>query len=407
MNAQEWDDTNEPAYWASLTPPDEDPGFWAEDETAAAALQQDVAEAEEREGAEPGGRRIVLRAASGMAIKRIRWVWGQEAGGHIPVGGITLLAGREGIGKSTISYDIIAKITRGTLPGEFHGDPRGVLVYATEDEWEPVILPRLIAADADVTRVFQADAYEETGEKDWISFPRDLVRLAAQCKEHDVAMVVLDPIMSIIDGKLDTHKDREVRQALDPLSRFASAAGVAVLGLIHVNKSSGTDPLNSLMGSRAFSAVARSVLFCIRTPQIEGVEGPDTYLFTQEKCNLGPKQMSQQYGISQVMLEATDDEGGLFRVPTSRVAWGGTDSRRAGDVLEEASQVKRPKGNLRSEILAYLRERDDLVPVKEIHDQFSSSKMTNVDMTLSRMVKAGEIERPTLGLYRHPRRPSD
>lgn len=346
-----------------------------------------------------GARKVVFSAASDMTMKRIHWIWGADGGGYLPLGGISLLAGREGIGKSTISYDIIAKVTLGTMPGEFLGHPKGVVIYATEDEWEPVILPRLVAAGADVKRVFKAEAVEE-GESDWISFPRDLARLKERCLEHDVGLVVLDPIMSIIDGKLDTHKDAEVRKALDPLSRFASAASVSVLGLIHVNKSSGNDPLNSVMGSRAFSAVARSVLFCIRTPGEDGA--PDSYLFSHEKCNLGPKQTSRQYAIEQVVLDA--EEGGeRFQVWTSRVAWGAEDSRRAGEVMEELSRTDRPKGSLRVEILGYLKERDDQVPLKDINAEFGDDhKLESIKMTLSRMVKSGEIDRPALAVYRYP-----
>lgn len=355
------------------------------------------------QAASSDGRVIRFHAASGIKMTRTRWLHGHERGGHIPVGAITLLAGREGIGKSTISYDIIAKVTTGTLHGEFYGTPKGVVIYATEDDWEPVILPRLVAADADTTRVFRADAYGADGSKDWLSFPRDLVRLAEQCREHDVALLVLDPIMSIIDGKLDTHKDREVRQALDPLSRFAAAAGVAVCGLIHVNKSSGSDALNSVMGSRAFSAVARSVLYCIAVPKTDDEDGPDEFLFSQEKCNLGPKQGSQRYQITTVALDATGDDGEAFKVYTSKVAWGLTDSRRAGDVMEEANKVSRPKGDLRTELAAWLRERDDMVPVREIHDEFQGrAKRGTIDTTLSRMVTAGEIERPVNGMYRAP-----
>jgi len=351
--------------------------------------------------AQPEGRIIRFRAASGIRMTRTRWLHGNEYGGHIPVGAITLLAGREGIGKSTISYDVIAKVSLGTLRGEFFGTPKGVVIYATEDDWEPVILPRLVAAGADTTRVFRADAYDDDGAKDWLSFPRDLVRLAEQCLEHDVALLVLDPIMSIIDGKLDTHKDREVRQALDPLSRFAAAAGVAVCGLIHVNKSSGSDALNSVMGSRAFSAVARSVLYCIAVPKTDDEDGPDEYLFSQEKCNLGPKQGSQRYQITTVALDAEDEDGEAFKVYTSKVTWGVTDSRRAGDVMEEANKAGRAKGDLRTELAAWLREQDDMVPVREIHDEFQSrAKRGSIDMTLSRMVAAGEIERPVNGMYR-------
>jgi len=45
------------------------------------------------------------------------------------------LAGREGIGKSSIAIAIAAQITRGQLPGVYFGEPRAVIIAATEDSW--------------------------------------------------------------------------------------------------------------------------------------------------------------------------------------------------------------------------------------------------------------------------------
>ncbi len=42
--------------------------------------------------------------------------------------------------------------------------------------------------------------------------------------------------MSRLDAKLDTHKDAEVRIALEPLTALADRTGAAVARLIHVNK---------------------------------------------------------------------------------------------------------------------------------------------------------------------------
>ena len=55
-----------------------------------------------------------------------------------------------------------------------------------------------------------------------------------------------------------------------------------MLGLIHVNKSTSTDPLNTLMASRAFAAVARSVLFVMTDPDDENIR-----LLGIAKSNLG------------------------------------------------------------------------------------------------------------------------
>jgi AAA domain len=166
------------------------------------------------EAAEKPVRAVVVASAQSMTMRPPKWLYDRR----IPTDAISLLAGREGIGKSTIAFDIVARVTRGELPGRYAGTPRSVGVVASEDSWESVILPRLIAARADLARVFRIEARTEENRIETISAPADLVDLARVCAEHDVVLLILDPVMSVIHGALDTHKDREVRQALDPLA---------------------------------------------------------------------------------------------------------------------------------------------------------------------------------------------
>ena len=81
----------------------------------------------------------------------MRWLWTDR----LALGTLALLAGREGLGKSILAYTVAAMITRGMLPGEHIGTPRAVLIAAIEDSWSRTIVPRLIAADADLDLVFQ------------------------------------------------------------------------------------------------------------------------------------------------------------------------------------------------------------------------------------------------------------
>ncbi len=360
-------------------------------------------------GSPDGSRTVRLTSAAGMLITRTRWLHGDERGGHVPLGMITLLAGREGTGKSTTSAWYIAKLTKGELPGEFHGQPKGVVVYATEDDWSSVILPRLVAAGADLNRVYKAEVVVEEDGDGWLSFPRDLEALAQQCTEHDVALVVIDPIMSVIDGKIDTHKDRDLRKVLEPLQRFAARRHVSVIGLIHFNKTRDNDVLNMVMAGKAFAAVARSVLACIKVPESDD-DGEDTdqYMLCHPKCNVGPKQPSRKYTFTSVGLEASED-GSTPKIWTSKIQWGDTDSRTAQDLLDETHRTtKRPKGNLRGAILAFIGSMPAAVPVQEIYEEFSDrANETTIKMTLSRMVKAGEIERVFSGLYRKSSRSAE
>ena len=347
------------------------------------------------DAAERPARAVVYAAADKMTMRPPKWLYDRR----IPCDAITLLAGREGIGKSTIAFDIVARVTRGQLPGRHIGVPKSVGVIASEDSWESVILPRLIAARADLSKVYRIEARTEELRIETVSAPADLVDLARVCAEREIVLLILDPVMSVIHGSLDTHKDREVRQALDPLARFCAERSVAVLGLIHVNKSGTSDPLNSVMASRAFTAVARSVLYCIVDPESEK---EDRYLFGHPKSNLGPKQPTIAYRLIECKLEIEGAEDPRDTViVTSRVAWDGEDQRSIREAMEGAPK-ERATGELSHRLLDWLRQRSTGVSAGEIASAFPDVKRNTLDQNLARMVKRGELARPAHGLYALP-----
>jgi hypothetical protein len=223
-------------------------------------------------------RTVLLTPANTIRVRPVRWLWE----GRLALGTLGLLGGREGVGKSTVAYTLIADVTRGRLPGASAGIPRAAIVAATEDSWEYTIAPRLMAAGADLARVYRADVTTIEGTEGSLSLPRDLADLDRLAREVDAVLILLDPLLSRLDKALDTHKDAEVRLALEPLVRLASATDACVLGLIHVNKGTTSDPLTMLMGSRAFAAVARTVLFVMADPEDE-----DRRLLGTPKNNLG------------------------------------------------------------------------------------------------------------------------
>lgn len=228
---------------------------------------------------QPAHRELILTSAANIKPMPVFWVWE----GRLALGTLGLLAGRQGLGKSTLAYWLAALITLGKLPGEFLGKPKSVLVCATEDSWEHTIVPRLIAAGADLNRVYRVEVLTADEIHVGLSLPRDNHAVEKAAKQSDAALLLLDPLISRLGG-LDTHKDSDVRQALEPLVSVAGRANMAVLGLIHHNKGASGDPLQSVMGSTAFSAVARSVHTVIPDPDDE----TDTRrLFGTPKNNLG------------------------------------------------------------------------------------------------------------------------
>ena len=67
----------------------------------------------------------------------------------------------------------------------------------------------------------------------------DLERLEAEIRKRDnVRLVIIDPVSSYL-GKVDSHKNSDVRGVLEPLGEMASRLGVAVLCNNHFSKGGG------------------------------------------------------------------------------------------------------------------------------------------------------------------------
>lgn len=276
---------------------------------------------------QPGHRRVVLTPASAIRPRRVEWMWE----GRLAVGTLALLAGPEGLGKSTVAYTLAAQVTRGTLPGEHYGKPRSVLVAAAEDSWAHTIVPRLMAAGADLDRVYRVEVVTSDDLRVPLTLPRDLAGLRAHAAEVDAAMLLLDPLISRLDDRLDSHRDAETRRALEPLAKLADDARLVVLGLIHHNKSGSGDPLTLVMGSKAFTSVARSVHTVVKDPDDDTERGR---LFGTPKNNLGPTDLPVlRFTIDGHVIDTDDGPA-----TTGRLTWGGEAAGSIGDAVRRSGE---------------------------------------------------------------------
>ncbi|MGW5336572.1 AAA family ATPase [Streptomyces bauhiniae] len=226
-------------------------------------------------------RSLRLTRASEIEPEPVVWGWLDEGNGRIPAGAMTVAAGREGTGKSSFGIWMAAHITRGTLTGSFEGTPRDVFYIAVEDSWKQTIVPRLLAAGADLERVWRVEAVDHEYGETTLSLPQDNSLMEKEILANRVALVVLDPLMSCIGKGIDTHRERDVRTALDPLARMADRTGAILLGIAHFNKGSGTDPASLITGSGAFKNVPRAVFGFARD------DDNDCRVMTQAKNSLG------------------------------------------------------------------------------------------------------------------------
>jgi hypothetical protein len=298
-------------------------------------------------------RHVMLTPAGDITPRRVRWLWD----GRLAVGSVSLIGGREGQGKTMLSLELAALVTTGRLPGESFGTPRSVIVVTSEDAWDYTIVPRLLAAGADLARVYRAEVKTADEITTGLSLPHDFLALEEAIQDSEAALVILDPLLSRLDGNLDTHKDADVRLALEPLVALAGRNGIHLIGLIHVNKTATTDPLTSLMASRAFVAVARAVLFVMKDPEDDGVR-----LVGQPKNNLGRTDMETlRFEVQEVVVGTDPDDGKDITAP--KMVWLDTTTRTVEDALMLVAQGGSKglsKRALAGEwLVAYLQQQPD------------------------------------------------
>ncbi|KUO19664.1 AAA family ATPase [Streptomyces dysideae] len=300
----------------------------------------------------PVPRRIKLTPASNMVPEPVIWAWEPEPGaGRIPAGALTLAAGREGTGKSSFGIWLAARLSRGELPGTFYGHPRNVFYAAVEDSWPRTLLPRLIAADADLERVFRVDVettrFEDgrliTGET-MICLPADIGPLEQAIDEYDVAALIVDPLMSTLGSRTDAHRSQDVRQSLEPLVRMAERTKALTLGIAHFNKGTSTDASQLITGSGAFKDLARAVLAFARDGEM------DEQVMTQTKNSLG---RDLDLPSLAYRIEGYDVPTPKGMANVGRLTFTGVSQRTVQDTL--AAPVDRDEVSERDEAAEWLR----------------------------------------------------
>ena len=328
---------------------------------------------------QPPGRRLALTRASEIVPEPVVWAWLDNGEGRIPGGAMTIAAGREGTGKSSFGFWMTAKVTRGTLPGSWQGRPRAVFYVAIEDSWKRTIVPRLIAADADLSMVYRVEAVDAEFGETTLSLPHDNLLLEQAIIEYQVALVVFDPLMSCIGRGIDTHREREVRTALDPLARMADRTESVALGIAHFNKGSGTDAASLITGSGAFKNVPRAVFGFARD------EDQGCSVMTQAKNSLGRSDLpSLRYTIESAEVPTRTGVANA-----GRFVFLGESDRTVEDVLAAGTDIGHgERGEAAEWLRGYLLDKGGQAPANEVKQAALADDIA--ERTLKRaMAKAG------------------
>jgi hypothetical protein len=254
---------------------------------------------------------VVLTPAATIRPAPIAWFMRDR----LPMGALSLVVGIPGEGKSTFLVDCAARASRGTLEGDFHGKPVAVALATAEDALAEVMVPRLTAAGANLELVKFVQVKRDGTTGNLVLTSEAIAKLEQLVQREQIRFLVLDPVVALFPGKIDTHRDAAVRQLLAPLAAMAESNRLALAAVMHLNKSQVQEVLARVSGSIGFVGAARSVLLIGRDP---GDRDGSTRILAHAKCNVGPQAPSRRFTI--VEYQFTTEEGAT--ITTSSLTWG-------------------------------------------------------------------------------------
>jgi hypothetical protein len=332
--------------------------------------------------------RLGVTCAADIVPENIKFLWPLR----LAIGKHTAFSGIGGLGKSQLVYGMAATVsTGGWWPcSEGRAQQGSVVLLNAEDDQADMMVPRLIAAGADLRRVHIVNAaIDETGRKKKFNLLADLDKLYKTCREiGDVALIAFDPISSYLGGDLDSHRDTELRNALDPISQMASAASAAVASVTHFNKgNSAVSAMNRVMGGAAFVNAPRAAEAILQDPESE-----DHRLLLHLKTNLGAVPQGLRFHLELVDC-GLDSKGAMIKA--THVVWDGTTSITADAVVGMAGERDAPRLD---EAIAFLQNelKDGPRPVAEIKKNAIGLSISAMTLRRARE-QAGVIHRQIPG----------
>lgn len=235
------------------------------------------------------GERIVI-GADEITPRPVEWLWP----GRIAIGKLTTFAGWGGLGKSFVSIDLAARVSRGDeIP--FGGgqcfEPGNILLVNTEDEPDDTTVPRLIESGADLSRIkfLRSKTLSKLTLDDLATWDLALSQMGG------ARLIVIDPATAHLGG-VDDHKNSGLRAILSPLMMWAGERRVAIILITHLNKPGAgngkAEALSRVVGGVAWVNAVRGAILFARDP-VDRTRA----LMVPGKNNLGPEAPGLAYRI--------------------------------------------------------------------------------------------------------------
>lgn len=302
-----------------------------------------------------------LQEVINLEITQSRWV----VPGIIPVG-LTLLAGKPKIGKSSLVLNIAIDLATGRKVFDaIQTDAVGVLYLALEDTKQRI---RLRSVD-----ILQED--KPAGDL-FTVFPQDrpwprlneggLERLEQWMAEKpETKLIIVDTLQKIRKRqKKAGHFYSEDYEALTPLQELAGKYNIAVIAVHHTRKTKGEDVFDEISGTTGLTGVADTLAVMSRPINKVDVDR-----------------------VLAVRGRDIEDKQLAFKL-SSEYRW-----VLAGDAADFAATTQRQT------IMDYLRQAGEPVKRAVLVKDLSDKVGKGIDVLIRKLVEDGSIENPSRGYY--------
>ena len=269
-------------------------------------------------------------------------------------------------GKSYFTAEISAQVSKG---GELFGHPveQGKVLYiSTEDSADTVIIKRIKSLGGELKNIA---VYTKLAP---LSFPSGINRLFEFVVEHRPSVIVLDPILSMFEG--DMNSEVSARKVINPLVQLAQFFNIAVINVTHAGKTKKGNPNFDALGSQGITAITRANFYLALD------EDTGERIITCIKNNNGGKKLSWSF-------EIVDHEG--FSAP--RIKHNGLTEVKA----QELGSTEPLRDELKLDILEVIEDRG-VIEGKALQELFSnddrvSQSMRTFEEARAELKKAGKI----------------
>lgn len=217
-----------------------------------------------------------IRPLTEFTEKEAQWL----IPGWLPRGEITLLASSGGVGKSSVTCEIAAALSRGKAclldeEGTVR-EPQSVLILNAEDSVETQLLGKIRQLGGDLSRIFALDV--STG-KSMSSIKIGSTDMADIIRHLKPDLCILDPLQAFLPADVNMAARSAMRNYLESLHELGMETGCTFLIVCHSNKRKCASGRDRLADSADLWDMARAIVMAGYTSE------NDTRYLSHEKSS--------------------------------------------------------------------------------------------------------------------------